>query len=50
MKELFILRKRKVYPLLRKEREEMHKFIKEQLIKEYIRPLKLSQTVLVFFV
>ena len=50
MKEEFIPRKGKVYPLLREEREEMHKFISEQLTKEYIRLLKLPQTVLVFFV
>jgi len=27
MKEGFVLRKEKVYPLLRKEREEVHEFI-----------------------
>ena len=43
-------RKEKVYPLSRKEREEVCKFIPEQLRKEYIRPLKSSQTALVFFV
>jgi len=36
--------------LLRKERGEVHKFIEEQLRKRYVRPLKLSQTVPVFFV
>jgi len=50
MKEGFVLRKRKVYPLSREEREEVHKFIKEQLRKEYIRPSKLSQMAPVFFV
>ena len=50
MKEGFVLRKGKVYLLLREEREKMQKFIKEQLRKEYIRSLKSSQTVLVFFV
>jgi len=50
IKEGFVLRKRKVYLLLREEREDMHKFISEQLRKEYIRPSKLPQTVLVFFV
>ena len=49
-KKEFVLRKRKVYPLLREEREEMYEFIKEQLKKGYIRPLKLFQIVLVFFV
>ena len=50
MKEGFILRKRKVYPLLREEREEMCKFIEKQLRKGYIRPSKSSQTALVFFI
>ena len=50
MKEGFVLRKGKGYPLLREERKEVHKFISEQLKKEYIRPLKSSQMALVFFV
>jgi len=49
-KKGFMLRKRKVYPLLREEREEMHEFISEQLRKRYIRPSKSSQIVLVFFI
>ena len=49
-KEGFVPRKGKVYPLLREEREEMCEFIKEQLRKGYIRPLKLPQTAPVFFV
>jgi len=36
IKEGFVLRKRKVYPLLREERGEMHKFIEEQSRKKYI--------------
>jgi len=36
-KEGFVLRKRKVYLLLREEREEMHEFINKQLRKGYIR-------------
>jgi len=36
--------------LLRKEREEVREFIKKQLRKEYIRPSKSPQIVLVFFV
>ena len=36
MKKRFMLRKEKVYPLLREEREEVHKFIAKQLRKEYI--------------
>jgi len=50
MKERFVLRKEKVYLLLREEREEMHKFISEQLKKEYIKLLKSSQMALVFFI
>jgi len=47
-KEGFVLRKRKMYPLLREVREEVHKFITEQLRKEYIKLLKSSQIALVF--
>jgi len=36
VKEGFVLRKRKVYPLSREEREEVREFIKEQLKKGYI--------------
>ena len=43
-------RKGKVYLLSREQREEVHKFIQEQLRKWYIRPLKLSQMALVFFI
>jgi len=50
MKEGFVLKKGKMYPLLRKEREEIHEFISEQLRKEYIRLLTSPQTVSVFFV
>ena len=34
----------------REEREEVREFVKEQLRKRYIRPSKLLQTALVFFV
>jgi len=50
MKKEFVLRKEKVYPLLREEREKVHKFISKQLRKGYIRPSKLSQTIPVLFV
>jgi len=50
VKEGFMLRKGKVYPLSREEREEVREFVKEQLRKDYIRPSKSLQTVLVFFV
>ena len=50
IKEGFIPRKGKVYPLSRKEREEVYEFISEQLRKRYIRPSKSPQTALVFSV
>ena len=50
IKEGFVLRKEKVYPFLREEREEVQDFIKEQLRKGYIRPSKSPQTAPVFFV
>ena len=50
IKEGFVPRKGKMYPLLREEREEMYEFIQEQLRKEYIRLSKLPQTALVFFI
>ena len=40
---------KKTYLILREEKEEVREFIKEQLRKEYIRPLKSPQTLLVFF-
>ena len=50
VKEGFIPRKEKVYPLSREKREEAREFVKEQLQKEYIQLLKSLQTALVFFV
>ena len=50
VKKGFVPRKGKVYLLLRKEKEKVPEFISKQLRKEYIRPSKLPQTVLVFFV
>jgi len=50
MKEEFIPRKEKVYPLSREERDEVREFVKEQLRKGYIWPSKSLQIVLVFFV
>ena len=49
-KKGFVPRKRKMYLLSRKEKKEVHKFISEQLRKEYIRPLKLLQMAPVFFI
>jgi len=50
MKEGFVLRKGKVYPLSREKKEEVREFIEEQLRKGYIRPSKSPQTAPVFFV
>ena len=45
-----MLRKEKVYPLSRKEREEVREFVREQLRKGYIQLSKLLQMAPVFFV
>ena len=50
MKERFVPRKGKVYPLSREEREKVREFIQEQLRKGYIQLSKLPQIALVFFV
>jgi len=50
LNEEFVLRKEKVYPLSRKERRKVCKFIEEQLRKEYIKLSKLPQMALVFFI
>jgi len=50
MKEGFVLRKGKMYLLSREEKGEVHEFIKEQLIKSYIRSSKSPQIALVFFI
>ena len=50
MKEGFVPKKGKVYPLSREEREEVCEFINEQLRKGYIRPSKSPQIAPVFFV
>ena len=49
LREGFVLKKGKIYPLLRVEREEIQEFVKNQLRKGYIRPSKSLQTSLVFF-
>ena len=43
-------KKGKIYLLSRIEREKVQEFVKNQLRKRYIQPLKLSQTSLVFFI
>ena len=40
----------RVYPLSRNKKEEVQKFVNEHLKKGYIRPSKLPQTSLVFFI
>ena len=50
VREGFVPRKGKIYPLSRNKREEVRKFVKEQLRKQYICPSKSPQTVPVFFV
>ena len=50
LREEFVLKKRKIYPLSRVKREKFQNFVKNQLKKRYIRPLKLPQISLVFFV
>ena len=50
LREGFVLKKGKIYPLSRVEREEVQEFVKDQLRKGYIRPSKSLQTSLVFFV
>ena len=47
LKEGFVLKKGKIYPLLRIEREEVQEFVKDQ---GYIRPSKSPQISPVFFV
>ena len=50
MKEDFVPKKERTYLMSRQEKEEVQEFIEEQLRKEYIRPSKSLQTLLVFFV
>jgi len=50
IKEVFVPRKEKIYPLSREEREEVREFVKKQSRKGYIRPLKSLQIAPVFFV
>jgi len=50
LREEFVPKKGKIYPLSRVEREEVQEFVKDQLRKGYIRPSKSPQTSPVFFV
>ena len=50
LKEIFKSRKGRVYSLSRNKREEVQKFLENQLRKGYIRPSKSPQTLPVFFI
>ena len=50
LREGFVLKKGKIYPLSRVERDELQEFVKNQLRKGCIRLLKLPQMLPVFFV
>jgi len=50
LKKGFMLKKGKVYSLLREERGEVQAFIEDQLRKGYIRPSKSPQMLPVYFV
>ena len=50
LKEIFKPWKGKIYPLSKDKREEVQKFVKDQLRKRYIRPSKSPQTSSVFSV
>jgi len=50
LKETFKPQKERIYPLSKDEREEVQKFVDNQLRKGYIRPSKSPQTSPVFFV
>ena len=50
LREGFVPKKDKIYPLSRVEREEVQEFVRDQLRKRYIRLSKSPQMLLVFFV
>jgi len=50
LKETFKPQKGRIYSLSKNKRKEVQAFIEDQLRKEYIRPSKLPQMLLVFFV
>ena len=49
LREGFVPKKGRIYPLSRVEREKVQEFVKDQLRKRYIRSLKSPQMLLVFF-
>ena len=50
LREDFVLRKKRIYLMLRHKKEEVREFVKKQLRKRYTRLSKLPQTSPVFFV
>jgi len=50
LKKTFVLRKGRIYPLSKDEREKVQNFVEDQLRKGYIRPKKSPQMSSVFFV
>jgi len=50
LKKDFVPKKGRTYLMSRQEKEKVREFVEEQLRKGYIRPSKLPQTSLVFFV
>ena len=50
LREGFVSKKKMIYPLSRIERDEVQKFLRDQLRKRYIQPSKSPQTLPVFFV
>ena len=50
LREGYVPKKEKIYPLSRIEREEVQNFLRDQLRKRYIQLSKSPQTSLVFFV
>ena len=49
LKEIFKSKKERIYPLSKDKKEKVQKFVNNQLRKEYIRLLKFSQILPVFF-
>jgi len=50
LKKMFKPQKGRIYPLSKDKREEVQKFVDDQLRKGYIRPSRSPQMSLVFFV
>ena len=50
LREDFVPRKKRTYLMLREKKKKVREFVEEQLRKGYVRPSKLPQISLVFFV